>query len=137
MMRKMTALLLFLSLTALLPAQVRQTAGPNTLVFTHVTVIDATGAPAKPDLAVVITGDHITALDKTERIVPPKGARVVDAKGKFIIPGLWDMHVHTSHKNFLTLFIANGITSVRDMGGSPKEFDRFIEWRREMTSGVR
>jgi imidazolonepropionase-like amidohydrolase len=88
------------------------------LVFTHVTVIDATGADAKPDMTVVITGDRITELGRSDRVRAPKGAKVVDATGKFMIPGLWDMHVHLQEAGKLALpvFIANGITSVRDMG---------------------
>ena len=64
------------------------------LVITHVTVIDATGAPMQPDMTLVITGNRIVALRKTGTIRVPKGAQVVEAKGKFLIPGLWDMHVH-------------------------------------------
>lgn len=91
---------------------------PAGLVFTHVTVIDATGSDAKPDMTVVISGDRITELGKSERVRAPKGAQVVNATGKFMIPGLWDMHVHLHEAGKLALpvFIANGITSVRDMG---------------------
>jgi imidazolonepropionase-like amidohydrolase len=112
---------LALSLLLLLSG-VTQSAVQNTqragLVFTHVTVIDATGSDAKPDMTVVITGDRITELGKSERVRAPKGAQVVDARGKFMIPGLWDMHVHLQEAGKLALpvFIANGITSVRDMG---------------------
>ena len=89
--------LLFL-LVCLLPLEVfgRQEAssGQTALVFTHVTVIDATGAPAKSDMTVVVRGDRIEALGKTSKLTVPRNAQVVDATGKFLIPGLWDMHVH-------------------------------------------
>jgi len=76
------------------PAQTKVTPRMQSLVFTHVTVIDMTGAPAKSDMTVVITGDHISALGKTRSLRLPKRATVVDSTGKFLIPGLWDMHVH-------------------------------------------
>ena len=103
----------------------------NILVFTHATVIDATGAPAKRDYAVVITGDRITDIGETAKVAVPRGARVVDASGKFLIPGLWDMHVHPQGKEYLALFIANGVTGVRVMWGSAEDH----EWRKEIEAG--
>ena len=64
------------------------------LVFTHVTVIDATGSPAQPDMTVVVTGDRITAVGKSADVRADPKAQVIDGKGKFLIPGLWDMHGH-------------------------------------------
>ena len=91
----------------------------NILAISDVTVIDATGAPAKPNMTVIITGDQITRIAKTGEVAIPKNAQVVDAKGKFLIPGLWDMHVHTVWKGlpakYFPMFIANGVTGVRDM----------------------
>ncbi len=87
----------------------------QSLAITGVTVIDATGAPARPDMTVVVTGDRITAVRKTAEVGVPEGARVVDGKGKYLIPGLWDMHVHTADPSFLPLYLANGVTGVRDM----------------------
>ncbi len=106
--------------------------GQKTLVFTHVTVIDATGAPAKPDMTVVIKGDRIAALGKTANLDMPENAHVVDATGKFLIPGLWDMHIHPwSGKNFLALFTGNGVTGVRVMAGEPVHH----KWRQEISAG--
>jgi imidazolonepropionase-like amidohydrolase len=127
--------LLFL-LVCLLPLEVfgRQEAGSGqtALVFTHVTVIDATGAPAKPDMTVVIKGGRIAALGKTAKLDVPENAHVVDATGKFLIPSLWDMHIHPwVGKNFLALFIANGVTGVRVMHGEPVDHKR----RQEISDG--
>jgi imidazolonepropionase-like amidohydrolase len=69
---------------------------PTSVAFTHVTVIDATGSPAKANMTVVITGDRIAAIGRTGSVSLPDGARVVAATGKFLIPGLWDMHSHSS-----------------------------------------
>jgi len=123
-------------LVCLLPLDVsgRQKAGSGqtALVFTHVTVIDATGAPAKPDMTVVVRGDRIAALDKTGKLTVPRNAQVVDATGKFLIPGLWDMHVHPwLGKNYLALFTANGVTGIRVMSGDPEHH----EWRKEISAG--
>jgi len=91
----------------------------NVLAISDVTVIDATGAPAKPNMTVIITGDRITTIAKTGEVAIPKNARVFDGTGKFLIPGLWDMHVHTVFKSlpetYFPMFIANGVTGVRDM----------------------
>src|SRR5262249_59308852 len=89
------------------------------LVFMHVTVIDATGAPPQPDMTVVISGDRIAEIGLTRHVRVPDEAHVVDATGKFLIPGLWDMHVHWFLRDFLPLFIANGVTGVRQMWGMP------------------
>ncbi len=109
--------LLALLLTSSLLAQSPSVPTTKSLILTHVTVIDATGSPAKPDMSVVIRDHRIIAMGQTSA-ASLKDAEVVDATGKFLIPGFWDMHVHTGRGDiFLPLYIANGVTSVRDMGG--------------------
>src|SRR5207245_1586567 len=98
-------------------------AGPSgpVLAITHVTVIDATGAPAQPDQTVVIKDGRIVALGKSNDILAPAGAETVDGTGKFLIPGLWDMHAHIAAANpagardYLALYLASGVTGVREM----------------------
>lgn len=103
------------------------------IALTHVTVIDATGSPAKPDMTVVIRGDRIAKLGRSDKLRTPSDALVIDARGKFLIPGLWDMHVHEWNREvFFPLFLANGITGVRDMG-SP--LDQIKQWRADMAAG--
>ncbi len=69
-------------------------------------------------MTVVIIGNRITTLGKSGKVKIPTGARVIEGTGKYLIPGLWDMHVHTGQKEiFFPLYIANGVTGVRDMGG--------------------
>ena len=120
------------------------------LAFTHVTVIDATGSPAQPDITVVVSANRISALGKTGSVAVPKNALVTDAKGRFMIPGLWDMHQHTfMRKNkllpLLSLWgnIINGVTGVRDMGdqGLPDDFGDLpyiqdFEWRQAIQAGA-
>jgi imidazolonepropionase-like amidohydrolase len=102
------------------------------LGITHVTVIDATGAPAKPDRTVIIAGDRIKQLGKSTELAIPSEAQVVDGSGKFLIPGLWDMHVHWYEKDYLTLFLANGVTGIRLTSGQALHH----EWRRQIEAGT-
>jgi imidazolonepropionase-like amidohydrolase len=93
------------------------------LAITNVTVIDATGRPAQHGMTVVITGDRITAITPVREARLPKGVRTVEGTGRFLIPGLWDMHMHGAArpdaKWVLPMEIANGIVGVRDMFGPP------------------
>ncbi|MGH9795589.1 MAG: amidohydrolase family protein [Candidatus Acidiferrales bacterium] len=138
-MRK-PALLLLLWLTL---AGVTRTQTPKAIVITDVTVIDGTGAPPKRGMTVVVRGDRITALGSTGRVQVPPGAQVVSAKGKFLMPGLWDMHVHLFNQVsrrppntwYFPLFIASGVTSVRDMWTKPDDMEQVREWRRLQSEG--
>ena len=91
------------------------------LAITLVTVIDATGAPSQPDQTVVIKDGRIFALGKSGDTLVPAGAETLDGTGKFLIPGLWDMHAHIAATNparahdYLALYLANGVTGVREM----------------------
>jgi imidazolonepropionase-like amidohydrolase len=113
-MRQVTACLTVVVLAGALPARAED-APPKSLAITRVTVIDATGTPARPEMTVVVTGERIAAVGKSGEVGVPNGARVVDGRGKYLIPGLWDMHVHTVSESFLPLYLANGVTGVRDM----------------------
>lgn len=125
-------------------AQAPPRTGVIIIALTHVTVIDGTGAPPKSDLTIVLAGYRIADIGKGIPI--PHTARVIDATGSFVIPGLWDMHAHPddpelwpSHPNeqekasLLTLLIANGVTGIRDMGGDLKLLQ---DWRTRTSAGV-
>lgn len=103
----------------------------QTLALIHVTVIDATGAGAKPDMTVVVSGARITEIGQTPNLHVRGNAQVIDATGKFLVPGLWDMHVHWSDTEYLPLFLANGVTGMRIMWGQPTHH----EWRRQSETG--
>jgi imidazolonepropionase-like amidohydrolase len=106
------------------------------VAITDVTVIDGTGGAASPHMTVVISGGKIIAVDSMSRAIVPAQAHVIDGRSKFLIPGLWDMHVHLAKAgaSSLGLFVANGVTSVRDMGG---DFAVVQRWRSEITAGAR
>ena len=127
-MKILFAILIFLSGSLSVQAQDSQQ-----LVFTHVTVIDMTGARPKKDMTVVISGDRIKEIGPARSTPVPTGAQVVNGTGKFLIPGLWDMHVHfTETERTFPMFIANGVLGVRNTGGKPEDLFR---WREEVASG--
>ena len=131
MRKKLVLVLLFSFLFSFSCARQEPTESQATLIIIHATVIDTSGGPNKPDMTVFIAGDHITAINKKGKARPPKGAQLVDATGKFLIPGLWDMHVHWNDARYLPLFIANGVTGVRIMWGAPAHF----QWQEEIAKG--
>jgi len=122
---------LLLLLPALLLAQSNGSRQPAPLVLAHVTIIDVTGGPSKPDMTVILRGDRISDIGKAGEMPVPPDATVVDASGKFLIPGLWDMHVHWYNRDSLTLFTANGVTGVREMFGNSS----LLHWRDEIAKG--
>ena len=103
-------------------AQNRAGTSVVSFAFIHVTVIDMTGAPPQSDMTVVVTGNRIATLGPSRVVRIPKGGITLDATGKFLIPGLWDMHVHAAWSStiptFGPLFLVNGVTGVREMWGS-------------------
>jgi imidazolonepropionase-like amidohydrolase len=118
-----------LLLVLLLPSL--SSAATNPIAFTHVTVIDVTGGPAHANQTVVVTGERITAVGPADTVVIPADARVIDVTGKFLIPGLWDMHVHWYQADYLPLFTVNGVTGIRVMWGMPVN----LQWRKEIAAG--
>src|SRR5918996_680550 len=116
---------------ALLWAQTTAPAAQAPLALTHVTVIDATGAAPQTDKTVIIVGNRIDAIVDASAGTP-KGARIVSAKGKFLIPGLWDMHVHLGASD-LPRLVANGVTGVRDMGNVLANVEA---WRAKIAVGA-
>ncbi|HEV2129541.1 MAG TPA: amidohydrolase family protein [Longimicrobiaceae bacterium] len=133
----MNRVLLVLLLAGLCVAAIRvsgEAAQTSSFAITNVAVIDASGAPHRPGMTVVVTGRRIAALGRTGTVEVPRGARVIDGAGKYLIPGLWDMHVHLSYvgRHALPLFLANGVTGVRDMGG---DFAQVAAWRDSIAVG--
>jgi imidazolonepropionase-like amidohydrolase len=91
----------------------------------------------RPATTVIIDGNRIRAVGPARSTRPPAGARIVDGSGKFLIPGLWDLHVHlgSAGKEALPQFIGWGVTGVRDMG--TEQFEPLRQWRVEILSGRR
>src|SRR5262245_21404231 len=94
---------------------VARAAEPSSTAFIGVTVIDVTAGKAVPDQTVVVADGKITAVGPAGTVRVPSGATELKAAGKFLIPGLWDMHTHIADETYCELFLANGITGVREM----------------------
>jgi imidazolonepropionase-like amidohydrolase len=96
----------------------------KTFAITHVTVINTARGSTQHDMTIVVARGRIAGIGKSPGTKIPKAALVVNGAGKFLIPGLWDMHVHLGNDDFdktanLRLFIVNGITGIRIMNGAP------------------
>ena len=88
------------------------------IAITRVTVIDMATGERRPLQTVIVRGSRIIEAGATSEVpVVPRGALVIDGRGKFLIPGLWDMHVHTAERagTAFPLLLAHGVTGVRDM----------------------
>src|SRR5712672_4334780 len=113
---------------------------PTQTVITDVTVINPRSDSVQPHSMVVINGNRITFVSRSAAVPLANNTHVIDGRGQFLIPGLWDMHVHSAFGDWfpggrdiiLPLFIANGVTGVRDMGGDAPVL---FEWRKQITDG--
>jgi imidazolonepropionase-like amidohydrolase len=136
---RLSLLISFSLLLASFAVSQEKPAAPQ-IVIEHVTVINPSTASVQPEMTVVVTGDRITTVSATASVPPPKDARVIDGTGRYLIPGLWDMHVHSAFGDWfpggrdiiLPLFIANGVTGVRDMGG---DLPVLFAWRKQIAAG--
>jgi imidazolonepropionase-like amidohydrolase len=104
------------------------------MVLQHVTVIDVRNGSLLADRSVAVAGGRITAVGPAGAVEVPAGAKVIDSTGQYMIPGLWDMHVHFVFKSYGALFVANGVTGVRVMWGNPRGVSHH-DWRSEFSQG--
>ncbi|MBT6695739.1 MAG: hypothetical protein HOB12_08815, partial [Gemmatimonadales bacterium] len=99
-------------------------AGPDesaTLAIIHATVIDGSAPEAKSDQTLLVKHGRIQEMGPSDSIDVPSEATVIDATGRHVIPGLWDVHAHTNaDQTVLDLYLANGVTGIRDMGCDPR-----------------
>ena len=120
---------------AVLGLAVTGAASAQITAITNVSVIDGTAPTPRAGQTVVVRGNRIEAVGPTPVTPAPPGARVVDGSGKYLIPGLWDMHVHTTvpgGREVLALYVANGVLGVRDLAG---DWARLTEWREDISNG--
>ena len=103
------------------------------LVFTHCRLFDAPTAQTIPDTTIVVAANRIARVGPDGGVSIPEGAEVIDATGKTILPGLWDMHVHLGFETSGLLHLAAGVTSVRDMAN---DIDKLQEARRQFDNGT-
>ena len=86
------------------------------LAITGATLIDGTGSPSVRDAVVLIEGDRIIAAGPRDKVKIPSGTTRLDAQGKFLLPGLWEMHAHFEQVEWGPIYLAAGVTTVRDVG---------------------
>jgi imidazolonepropionase-like amidohydrolase len=111
------------------PAPERLQAGDT--AFVGATVVPMDRERTLTDHTVVVRGDRIIKVAPSATL-DTKEATIVDARGKWLVPGLADMHVHTQSDRDFTLHLLNGVTTVRDMYGSPQH----LTWRRAIDAGT-
>ncbi|MDI1243200.1 MAG: amidohydrolase family protein [bacterium] len=115
------------------------------IVIRNATVIDLESGKKSPGKTIVIDGTAIKSVSAGRGHGVPRNARIVDARGGFVIPGLWDMHVHyfnnfsrvgTDNKEWYgPLFIANGVTGVRDMASDLEDRTKAKTWAEGIRNG--
>lgn len=122
----------------------------SSLVLDRVTIIDVEHGARLQDQRVVIVGNHIDRIGSRRTVATPAGAQIVDARGKYVIPGLWDMHAHPGTDFFSSdkiwsyplaraaylRLIANGVTGIRD-AGTLIPLDTLQQWKREFATSQR
>ncbi len=110
-----------------------------TLVIKHAQIVDVATGRVQPDMTVVVDGDRIVAVGEDSATTIPSGAPAIDAAGRFLIPGLRDMHVHVfmgetadlGLEVTLPLLVANGVTGIRDMGS---DLDSILQVREDIAA---
>jgi imidazolonepropionase-like amidohydrolase len=133
--------ILFLSFVFFsLATQAQKSAADDLLVLNNVTVVDVRTGALQPEQTVILERNHVASAGPSKSAKVPRNAPSVNCRGLFLIPGLWDMHVHLVFGDWfpdaqeisLPLFVANGVTGVRDMGS---ELDIVQGWRNEIEAG--
>jgi imidazolonepropionase-like amidohydrolase len=110
---------------------------PGDIAITNVSVVPMSRDGVLEHQTVVVRGDRIVAVVPSAQLaVPPTGrtgitATTIDGSNKWLMPGLADMHVHTWNENDFTLFLAAGVTTIRNMFGS----DQHLAWRTRIARG--
>ncbi len=114
-----------LATSTALARQVKRAPASECLILTNVNVVDTRHGRILPSVTVVVKDGLIAAVAKIGLSGGAQNTRIINAGGKYLIPGLWDMDAHSAsgagepwdENTILPLYIANGITGIRDMGG--------------------
>jgi imidazolonepropionase-like amidohydrolase len=120
-----------LTVVATAIAAVSVTPQTRALAITHLNVVDVVDGRILPNSTVTIRGTMIASVTDG---ASPADAQAVDGQGRFLIPGLWDMHAHMemAGESWLQLYVANGVTGIRDMGS---DLDLILRLREATSSG--
>ncbi len=114
--------------------------------FTNVNVVPMTTERIVEDQTVLVEGAQIVAIGGSDTLHIPEGAQVIDGNGAYLMPGLADMHMHTRHDwedrdiwpvHPLNLYLANGVTTIRDFSPQGSPLTYALQWRDEILAGTR
>lgn len=138
-MKNIVSFLLLLGIVQVCPAQTSNK--KYTLVITNANIVDVMKGKIVKNQLLAISGDTIEVVDDTRKAGKYKADRYFDAMGKYVMPGLWDMHIHfrggdstiSANKALLPLFLAYGVTTVRECGGDITP--AVMQWRSETARG--
>jgi imidazolonepropionase-like amidohydrolase len=106
-------------------------AASSIYAFINVNLVTMVSETILEGMTVIVRDNLINKIGKTSKVKIPKGAVEIDGTGKFLMPGLADMHVHAWSENDLLLYVANGITTIRNMWGSPMH----LKWKERIANG--
>jgi imidazolonepropionase-like amidohydrolase len=109
----------------------RQTKGDDAMAFVDVTVVPMDSERTLESQTVIVRDGRIAEIGPASKIAVPPGAKRIDGRGKYLMPGLADMHTHLNSEAEMTLFVANGVTTVRNMAGAPYH----LVWRERIAKG--
>jgi imidazolonepropionase-like amidohydrolase len=116
---------------SLLAGSAATPAGSAPVAFVHANVVPMDSERVLADRTVVVSGGRIAAIGPSGKTTVPAGAKVVDARGGYLSPGLADMHVHVYWPEELTLYVVNGVTTVFNLNGRPQ----YLGWRERIADG--
>lgn len=117
--------------------------GDRITAFTHVNVVPMTGDQVIPNQTVVVQGDRITELGPADQVQVEEGTTIIGSEGAYLMPGLADMHMHTRENwrggswpvSPLLLYLANGVTTIRDLGPAGSDLTYPLAWRESIENG--
>ncbi|WP_186785998.1 amidohydrolase family protein [Paenibacillus agilis] len=111
------------------------TKSKHSLVIQHATVVDVRSGKLIQNQTIIVNGNKISYIGNGEDVTLPKNAKVRDATGQYVIPGLWDMHVHLlkDYKHAFPLFLAHGVTGIRDLGTDMSHIEL---WKKAIQNGM-
>ncbi len=104
----------------------------GTVALVGAALIDGSGRPAIPDAVVVVSNGRVQRAGPRGAVEIPRQAQRVDVRGRTIVPGLWDMHTHVMQVEWAPVYLAAGVTTVRDMGNVT---DFIVPFRAAVDSG--
>jgi imidazolonepropionase-like amidohydrolase len=96
------------------------------LAITHARVFDPGTMAIEEDQTVIVANGRIAAVGPSAKVTVPQGAKTLDAHGRFLMPGLWDMHVHINQGVDGPIAIASGVTTVRDLANEERALNELI-----------